>query len=300
MTSPADQAATAARIGVGAGLLGLDVDWIVEQLIESTGGLEAATVFTDADVKTLTIGAAVPDDKWTPRHMSRLASGITTSKALARMSIARIGQRWAEAGSGFAGAKGEGMAGMFATLVVHGPASLDEDVTTATAVGLEQSMADQLAARLSRLTHGGERRPRVIRTTVFTGDEPTNHVIELGAEVPPDVIDQIASLASELQITAAQLKLIRGIHQILAGGRSVWVRVGASQQALEPGVTLTYASVTLDNAMRVINGLSSTDGAMSRWGSLVGALGATEVSPLEIRLGPRDPMPARLGLVVRA
>jgi hypothetical protein len=299
MTSPADQAATAARIGVGAGLLGVDVDWIIEQIIESSGGLEGATVFTDADVRTLTVGATVPDDKWTPRHMARLAAGITTSKALARMSIARVGRRWLETGSGLFGAKGEGMAGMYATLAVHGPASLDEDIATTTAVGLDQTIANELAARLSTLTKGGERRPRVIRTTAFTGDEPTNHVIEIGAEVPHDVIDLITSLASELQITSAQLKLIKGVHQILAGGRSVWVRIGASQHALEPGVTLTYASVTLDNAMRVINGLSSTDGAMQRWGFLVGALGATDVSALEVHLGPRDPMPARFGLVVR-
>lgn len=284
MTSSGDQAATAARLGVAAQLLGFEVQGLVEHVVSASDGLRNLTVFTDANVRTIGIGGELPDDEWTARRVTQLAKDVSPSKALARAGVIRQGSRWVEASLGVA------------TLAIEGMASLDDETAIARTLGFDEAVVAALDRRLRHLSAGGERRRRLLRTTVSS--EPDR--IELGVEVPVDVTTHIAELAGELGIGAAQLKLVTNVHKILAGDRSVWVRCGARPHAVEEGVTITYSNVKLENCVRVVNGLSTNEDAVQRWGTLVGALASTEVQLVELTLGPADPMPARFGLHVRA
>ena len=284
MTSSDDQAATAARLGVAAQLLGFEVQPMVEQVLTAADGIGALTVFTDANVRSIGIGSELPDDEWTARRVTQLAKDVAPSKALARAAVIRSGNRWVE------------VSNAVATLAIEGVASLDDDIALGRTLGFDDTVLADLDRRLRHLSAGGERRRRVLRTSV----SPEPDLIELGVEVPGDVTTHLAELAGELGIGDAQLKLVSSVHKILAGGRSVWARIGARPHALEEGVTITYANVALENCVRVVNGLSTKDDAVQRWGTLVGALAAPDVQIVEMTLGRGDPMPARFGLHVTA
>ena len=294
------QATATARIGVAGELLGVDVGWMVEQLVAATDAFADGAVLTDANVRTLTLGVTLAEDAWTPRRMARLSSGITAATVLASAAVARSGLRWLEVGSGPAGPRGIGMDGYHATLAIQGAASLDEDLAVAAALGASTQTTHALDHRLRTLALGGERRPRLLRVTVYAGDDGDTTSIELGVQVPRDVVDRLHELAEPLGISAPQLKLLARVHAILAGDAPVWIRTGGTLAGPTPGVTLTYARVSLDTCQRVVHGLSTRDDALQRLGTLVGSLGATDAELVELTAGRGDPMPARIGLVVGA
>lgn len=292
-TSPSAQAAIGARVAVAAQQLGIDAQSLLEQLFQVASSFTGVVVLTDADVRTFGVAIDLADDAHLAARMAALAAGVSGSKALARAAMARPGLRQVERAIGAGGPTGEGMAGVVAALSVVGPATLDEDLAAATAIGMDPDAATALGDRLVALTGGGELRTRLVRTTIYPGPPGHDAMVELATEAPPDLLARLAHPL--LDIGAAQRKLLGNIHPILASTAPVWVRCGTG-----PGVTLVYRDLSLDTCQHVVHGLATRDDAMGRWGSLVGALGATHAPWLELALGPVDPIPARLGLAVTA
>lgn len=292
-TSPTQQAVVGARVAVAAQQLGIDVQSMLEQLFQAASGFDGVVVLTDADVRTFSVAIDLGDDQLLASRMAALAAGISGSKALSRAAMARPGLRQVERGIGANGPTGEEMSGVFAALSVVGPATLDEDLAAATAIGMDPDAATALGNRLLQLTGDGGAHPRLVRTTIYSGSPGRDSMIELACEAPPDLLARLSRPGPGLDIGAAQLRLLANIHPILAANAAVWVRCGTG-----PGVTLVYRDVSLDACQHVVHGLATRGEAMARWGTLVGALGARRAPWLELSLGPIDPVPARLGLSV--
>ena len=153
---------------------------MLEHLVTVAGKLASPVVFVDPDVATLTLGTVIVDDGWLARRMAQLAHGVSGSRALARAAMARAGALWIERGVGRDGISGEGLAGTFATLAIAGPATLDDDLAVARAIGIAPDAASALGARLRALGDHGEMRPREVRVTVYAGQEPDGMAVELG------------------------------------------------------------------------------------------------------------------------
>ncbi|MCW5805810.1 MAG: hypothetical protein KIT31_25795, partial [Deltaproteobacteria bacterium] len=167
--------------------------------------------------------------------------------------------------------------------------------------GASPAMLAALAARLRLLDPEDGLRDRLVRITVYSGPDGRDTMVELGAQLGDDALARIR--AADLGCSPAQLRLLDQIHPILAGGRPVWIRCAVATDVatgLLPGATLTYPGGTLDHALRVVGGLSTTDGASARFGAFVGALGADRVRSIELAIGPSDPVRARIGVPVAA
>jgi hypothetical protein len=296
--NPADQAAIAARIGVAARLLSIPADTLVQHLIDVTSGvLLDPVVFSDADLRTFAVGTAIgSDDTWLARRAAQLAAGISGSKALARAAAARRGDVWIERALGRGGSTAAGLDGVSATVAIAGTATLDDDLAAIGAIGASSAAVDALAARLRMFEPEVARRDRLVRITVYSGPSGRDTTIELGAQLGDDALAKIR--ASDLHVSAAQLRLLDQVHPILAGGRPAWLRCGIAADALEPHATLMYPGATLDNALRVVGGLANESGAESRFGTFAGALGAGRARAIELAIGPHDPIRMRVGLPV--
>jgi hypothetical protein len=297
-----DQAAVGARIGVAAALVGISAETMVRHIGDvASGPLVDPVAFTDADVHSFGIGTALSgDDLWLARRMASLAAGISPSKALARAAVARRGDLWIERAIGSGGSAGSGLDGVLATLAIAGTATLEDDLAVASAIGIPAAAQAALADRMRLLEPEDGARDRLVRVTVYSGPEGRDTMLELGAQLPPDALDRIRNAFSGPGgCSGAQLRLLDQVHPILAAGRPVWIRCAVTHE-LVPGATLAYSGNTLDNALRVVNGLSTSDGASTRFGAFVGALGADRVRFIELSIGPTDPVRARMGVAVAA
>lgn len=293
---------TATRLATAGALLDLDAAAPIDKLVKVTDRMTGAMAFTDADVRTFAVGVDLPNDEWLARRMVTLAEGVSPSKFLSRAAVGRAGAMWVERGTGRAGAGGEGMAGMYATLAIAGKATLRDDLDFCAAVGLEAAALAEARARLTALGDDGGNVDRVVRVTIYSGQAPEDATVELGRPAPPDLIAKLKKAAASFGIGAPQLRLLDQIHPILEKTPPVWVRIATRADVPLPGVVLAYNSVPLETCQRVVNGLANDqDAGMRRFGTLVGALGVeTGARSLELALGPVDPVPVRFGLVVSA
>jgi hypothetical protein len=63
-----------------------------------------------------------------------------------------------------------------------------------------------------------------------------------------------------------------------------------------PGVSIAYGAPPLDQAMRVITGLTTRPDAAARFATLTRALGSDRIVAVVLQLGEGTPMPVRLAL----
>jgi hypothetical protein len=290
----ADQVAIAGRIGLVTKLIGAGETLHSHVVDVTSGALLDPVVFTDADVRTAGIASALdPDDLWLPRRMATLASGISGAKALARAVVARRGELRIERAVGAGGPTAPGLDGVSASLAITGPASLDDELAVASAIGLSDGAVAALGDRLRALAGDPARRDRIVRVTVFSGPAGHDMTIELGAPV-----DDVLAVLAVADATPAQIRLLERVHPILAAGRPAWLRCGVTADALDPGATLVYGPTSLDTARHVVSGLATTEFAEGRFAALVSAAGADAASWLELAIGPVDPIRLRIGVPV--
>lgn len=295
-----DHVAIAARIGVAAALLGIPADAMIAQLIDVAGGLTNAMVFSDADLVSLGLGVELPSDPYLARRAANLAAGVSGSKWLSALAMARAGDRWVQRGIGPDGPGGLGPRGVTARFAVVGPATLTDDLAVAAAVGVSPAARESLSGRLRGLTEDADGlRERLVRATVFSGPTGKDATIELATQATGALLERIRAVAPAFGIGDAQVRLLEQIHPVLSGGRSVWVGVAATADAILPGVTVSYGPQSADHALRVVSGLASRRDAVARFGSVMGAIGADQVRTLEVSLGPIDPVPMQFGAVVK-
>jgi len=279
----AASASLAARLGGAGGELGIAVERLprhLEKVVE--GPLVEPVVWTNADVTQLGLTSALPcSELLRPRRMTVLREGISGSLALPQLVVARPGAVWIERWS-----DGRAIAS------VVGNATLADDVAALAAISLAADTARTLGDRLDLLAGAGQA-VRLLRVSVRPHDVET---YELGAQTDPDVVLRVIRNAAALGVPAAQLRLLEQLHAVLPKNLPVMVGAGMLGATALPGVSIAYGAPPLDQAMRVITGLTTRPDAAARFATLTRALGSDRIVAVVLQLGEGTPMPVRLAL----
>ncbi len=296
VASLADQAAIGDRLARVAKVFGSG-ESLHRHLLEVTSGVLVDPVaFTDADVQLVGISSALaPTEPWLAGRMAALTAGVSGSRALPRAVIARHGALRIERMIGVGGSTAQGLEGGSATLAITGPATLDDDVAAATDIGLSAGIARALGDRLAALTGDRTSRERMVRVTVFSSPEGHDSTIELATALTGDALAAIRAA----NVTEAQRRLLERVHPILAAGQPVWVRCGATAEALDPHTTLVYAATPLAHVRSIVTGLATSDAAVARFAAVAAGAGADQASAIELAIGPLDPMRLRISVAVK-
>jgi hypothetical protein len=286
MSPTRSSAEIATRVGVAGGALGIVADDLVPHIADVTQEqLQNVLVWTDADTTLLGVSTALPkNDPVLPRRMTVLSAGIVAdSPILSQTALCRPGLIWIERWSNDV-----------ATVNVGGDSTADADVAALASVVIGESAPRQLADRLALLVPG-DRRNRVIRSSLRKGKV---EVYEMAVEAPADVLGAITANAAALGIPDVQVRLLGNIHDIMARGKPVLVRARMHGGVIQSGITIVYASQTLDHTFRAVNGLATRADSIARLGTLTGSLGTEDVAAIELQLGAGDPLPLRIAFAL--
>jgi hypothetical protein len=265
-------------------------------MIEVRGGLAGVGVFVDGALGRFGIGLELPpNDPYLPQRAASMAAGISGSGMLQKAVLAQAGDIGLELSRGVDNTL-PGLDGPHATISIAHEATRAEALAIASTLGVSGATLIALGARLALLEGMDKRVERLLRVTVFPGPAGHDSMIELGVQQPATVLDRIIAAASSLSIGGPQQRLLANVHPILAGSKPVIVRCAVVGGALMPGATITYFDHAIDHARRVLSGLVPSEDVARKLGTVVGALASDSVWALELALGPKDPVPARVGL----
>lgn len=283
--SDASPPISAPRISHAAASTGHDVTALLAHLTDVAKPLRDVAIHTNADVDSIGISIALPDDQWLARRMANLANAISASPALARVAMSRKGNLRAERGIGRQGRPARGLLGVFSALTITGPATLAGDLAAADAAGIPADARATLASRLRTLTGDDDgTRDRLVRTLVYSGPEQDHTTVELGAVADPDLVARAAAAASSLGLTSDDVRHLRAIHSVV-GDVPALATVSATTSAPLPGFTLTVLDVSLDSVLALAGQFS--DQGVQKMQPFLAGLHARTVDMLDITFGAR-------------
>lgn len=288
-------AARATRVGLALEALELPTDDGVARLMHAFEGVPRELVVTcDADVRRLGVAIPVPvTDLALPRRLAGLvaeAAGHPGTTALGRATLAWGGAPRADGWL-------ERSLDRAYTLSIVADETLEAAVVALGASAEADAAAATVGSRLVRLgVRTGQGTFRLMASAL------PNDVsrLSLAGVAGPDLLDRLDDLSDELQISAAQRSLLRGIHPIYAPGRedSALIELSMIGGQVEPGLTIHYGPQSIDHVLRAVRGLATHADAEQRFGTLVGTVGATRAVDLALRLGRVDPIPLHVTLEV--
>jgi hypothetical protein len=284
------------RVRAAGEVVGKAPEAVLEQLRMVAGELRDPTLFTDAEARTFGMRVDFPDDEWVARRASTLEHAISGSKALAQVAVARRGTIRAERGIGAEGRPAIGMAGVFTSVIITGPGSLDDDLVVARAIGFS-TVIDAVAARLRHLEPDVLVVPRQLRTIVYSAGAGEDTELELGVRATIETFDRIVRNATELGLSPADLAWLDALYPQPLSGAPLWVRVGATLAEPRRGLTLVFGAQSTGSAIELVRQLAPTaEAKFERWFDATGAPG---IRTIELSLGGPKPI-AWIGADVRA
>lgn len=269
------------RIASAARVAGKSADVVIAHLAEVAGELQNITAFTDADGRTFGLRVDLPRDPDLARRGWTLGAGVTSSRALASLLVARKGAARVESALGSETGPARGLGGGFASVLVSGPATLADDLEILGALGVEGDVREDVTARLRcAIDDSGDLAPRTLRAIGFRGPEDDNTIFEIGRRAPESTVERIEQHARTLQIARWQL----GVFDDLVGSPQS-VRAILRPDVLVPGVVVVYGEQPMAAAQKLIVRLGVTYDAWLRFAEMCHLLRANVVRRVEITLG---------------
>jgi hypothetical protein len=264
-----------ARLGVVAGLTGIDVGAIVAHLPAIARGLATRPrLATRADGHALALELDVP--------------------ASARPQLAGLGPAADPIATLFApapAADAELELASDGTIVARlvGARSRTADLEAAAALGVATTTRDALGAILDRVPVTSPVSGSIaVRIANGATEVEIGRVIGSSEPVRAEALAAIDAVAAELGVTRAQRGLIGKVHTLLARGHAARLAVSATATALAPRVVLRYPQLPWEVALRFATGLHP-DNTATFLGTFAGATGGDHVAWLELWLGTIEP-----------
>lgn len=176
--------------------------------------------------------------------------------------------------------------GVAAAVRVIGERELADDLATAAALGIAGATCVALADQLAHLPdpRGG----LVARVTAGALEVELGRVVPATDATRDAVLAAIAAIAAAVGVSTHQRTLIAQIHPVLARGQGALVALTATARGLAPRMSIRYAPMPWDTALRFATGLYLGDTA-TRLGRFAGAVGGEQVAWLDLILGPSEP-----------
>lgn len=106
--------------------------------------------------------------------------------------------------------------------------------------------------------------------------------------------DRVVAVAHDLAATAAQSKLVAGIHEMMAKDRESYAALVVGAGDAPPRIAVRWCNVRWETALRLALGFAPGVDVGSKLGELSGAFDADAADYVELVLGPEEPPTMRV------